>query len=127
MENATLKVNGNAIFINGANTPWNNWNDFGGSYNSGWYDNEFSRIKNAGGNATRIWITCIGEVGINIDSSGYVSGATQAHWDNLADMFQLAQKNQIYILACRGVHYSIFVPGLLPLSIITVMFLLLSE
>jgi hypothetical protein len=99
VENDSLKVNGNTIFINGANTPWNNWNDFGGSYDHDWWDNEFSRIKNAGGNATRIWITCSGEVGINIDSSGYVSGATQAHWDDLADMFQLARSNQIYILA----------------------------
>ncbi|MBN2441192.1 MAG: dockerin type I repeat-containing protein [Spirochaetales bacterium] len=99
VENATLKVNGNPIFINGANTPWDNWNDFGGSYDHNWWNTEFGRIKNAGGNATRIWITCSGEVGINIDSSGYISGATQAHWDNLADLFQLAQANQIYILA----------------------------
>ncbi|MBN1697229.1 MAG: dockerin type I repeat-containing protein [Spirochaetales bacterium] len=99
VENAAFKVNGNPVFINGANTPWNNWNDFGGSYNSSWWDNEFKRIKNAGGNATRIWITCSGEVGINIDSSGRVSGATQDHWDDLADMFQLARSNQIYILA----------------------------
>lgn len=99
VENATLKVNGNPIFINGANTPWDNWNDFGGSYDSNWWNTEFGRIKNAGGNATRIWITCSGEVGINIDSSGYVSGATQAHWDDLEDMFRLARENQIYILA----------------------------
>jgi len=99
VEDATLKVNGMPIFINGANTPWDNWNDFGGNYDSTWWDNEFSRMKATGGNATRIWITCSGEVAVNIDSTGYVSGATQEHWDDLADMFSLAQANQIYILA----------------------------
>ncbi len=99
VENATLKANGQPIFINGANTPWDNWNDFGGSYDSAWWNTEFGRIKAAGGNATRIWITCSGETAVNIDTAGHVSGATQAHWDNLADMFSLAQSNKIYVLA----------------------------
>jgi hypothetical protein len=99
VENAQLKVNGQRIVLNGGNTPWNNWNDFGGSYNGSWWSDEFGRIKAAGGNCTRIWITCSGEVGINIDTNGFVSGATQAHWDNLADMFQRAQANKIYVLA----------------------------
>ena len=46
-------IDGKEIFMNGANTPWNNWNDFGGSYVSTWWDSEFQRIKNAGGNSTR--------------------------------------------------------------------------
>jgi hypothetical protein len=98
VESATLKANGEPIFINGANTPWDNWSDFGGNYNSAWWNAEFARIKAAGGNATRIWMTCSGETAINIDATGYVSGATQAHWDNLADLFSLAQANKIYVL-----------------------------
>lgn len=99
VENATLKVGGKPIFLTGGNTPWNNWNDFGGSYNSSWWDAEFARIKAAGGNCTRVWITCSGEVGINIDTTGLVSGATTQHWANLDDYFALAQKNKIYVLA----------------------------
>jgi len=99
VENATLKVNGQQIVLMGGNTPWNNWNDFGGSYNSAWWNDEFARIKAAGGNCTRIWITCSGEVGITINSSGAVSGATQKHWDDLASLFQTAQANKIYVLA----------------------------
>lgn len=41
-------VEGKEIFMNGANTPWNNWNDFGGNYKSAWWDAEFKRIKNSG-------------------------------------------------------------------------------
>jgi len=43
-------VNGKEIVMNGANTPWNKWNDFGGDYTSSWWDAEFNKIKNAGGN-----------------------------------------------------------------------------
>jgi hypothetical protein len=92
-------VDGKEIFMNGANTPWNNWNDFGGSYVSTFWDSEFQRIKNAGGNSTRIWITCNGVVGVNISDDGTVTGATPAFWSNLDDMFRLAQRNKIYIKA----------------------------
>lgn len=92
-------VDGNEIFMNGANTPWNKWNDFGGGYKSSWWDAEFQRIKTAGGNSTRIWISCSGEVGLTISTDGTVTGATNAFWSNLDDMFQLARKNKIYIKA----------------------------
>lgn len=92
-------VDGKEIFMNGANTPWNHWNDFGGSYSSTWWDNEFQRIKKAGGNSTRIWITCNGTVGVNISTDGTVTGMTSAFWSNVDDMFRLAKKNKIYIKA----------------------------
>ena len=92
-------VNGEEIFMNGVNTPWHNWNDFGGNYDPSFWDNEFQRIKEAGGNCARIWISCDGEVGITIDSTGFVSGATDAHWRDLDDLFDLAQTHQIYIMA----------------------------
>ncbi len=92
-------VDGKEIFMNGANTPWNNWNDFGGNYKSSWWDAEFQRIKNAGGNSTRIWISCSGEVGLTISADGTVTGATNAFWSNVDDLFRLAKKNKIYIKA----------------------------
>src|SRR5665647_1079815 len=92
-------VDGKEIFMNGANTPWNNWNDFGGNYKSAWWDAEFKRIKVAGGNSTRIWISCSGEVGLIISADGTVTGATNAFWSNLDDLFLLAKKNKIYIKA----------------------------
>lgn len=87
------------IIMNGANTPWNRWNDFGGSYSSAWWDNEFKKIKDAGGNSTRIWISCNGDVGLKISNDGMVTGATTVFWSNLDDMFSLAEKNKIYIKA----------------------------
>jgi hypothetical protein len=92
-------VGNHEIFMNGANTPWDNWNDFGGNYQSSWWDSEFKRIKDAGGNSTRIWISCNGDVGLTISSDGTVTGVTEAFWNDLDDMFLLAQKNKIYIKA----------------------------
>lgn len=88
---------GQRIWINGGNTPWDNWNDFGGSYDSSWWNNEFAQLKANGINATRVWIICNGETGVNIDNSGYVSGATSAFWSDLDSLFQLAQNNHIYL------------------------------
>ena len=84
-------VDGKEIIMNGANTPWNKWNDFGGNYTSSWWDAEFQKIKAAGGNSTRIWISCNGEVGLMISADGMVTGATTAFWSNLDDMFRLAR------------------------------------
>ena len=99
--------NGKEIFINGVNTPWDNWNDFGSElsvqgyeYNRSFWNNEFQRIKAHGGNSTRIWITCDGEVGFTYSEDGKtVKGATAKHWQNLEDLFELARQNQIYINA----------------------------
>jgi len=99
IEGNTFIVYDKEIFINGVNTPWDNWNDFGGNYDHDFWNTEFQEIRQAGGNASRIWITCNGDVGIDISETGLVSGATQDHWEDLDDMFALASENQVYIMA----------------------------
>ncbi|MFZ6028985.1 MAG: cellulase family glycosylhydrolase [Chloroflexota bacterium] len=97
--NGQFVAGGSRIWINGANTPWNAWNDFGGNYNAGWWSNHFQALHDNGINAIRVWITCSGEVGINISDAGYVSGATEKHWQDLDSFFQIAQEKQIYVMA----------------------------
>jgi len=98
--NKEFTVDGKRIWINGTNTPWDNWNDFGGSYNSQWWDNEFARLRKAGINATRIWINCNNENNaITIDANGNVSGASEKHWADVANLLELAKKHKIYIMA----------------------------
>ncbi|REE81511.1 cadherin-like protein [Paenibacillus taihuensis] len=87
------------IWFNGANTPWDNWNDFGGDFDYSFWDTHFGQLHDNGVNATRVWITSNGEVGIDIDESGHVSGATAAHWNDLDSLFYLAQKHGVYIMA----------------------------
>jgi hypothetical protein len=102
--NNEFRVDGKRIWINGANTPWNKWNDFGGTgwmaYDNAWWDNEFARLHAAGINATRIWINCDnGNNAINIDTNGNVSGADSKHWQDVDRLFELAEKHKIYIMA----------------------------
>ena len=99
VEGNEFRAYGREIFMNGVNTPWDDWNDFGGDYDHDFWDSEFRKIRQAGGNASRIWITCNGDVGINISPEGLVSGATRSHWEDLDDMFALAAKHQVYIMA----------------------------
>ena len=95
----TFRVSGKEIFMNGVNTPWDNWNDFGGDYDHNFWNTEFQEIRQAGGNASRIWISCNGDVGIDISETGLVSGASEDHWKDLDDMFALAAEHQVYIMA----------------------------
>lgn len=94
-----LMLCGQELFINGANTPWNNWNDFGGTYDSAFWSQHYAALRGAGVNASRVWITCSGEVGIQIADDGTVSGATEEHWAHLDDFFGIARQQGIYVMA----------------------------
>lgn len=98
-EGTKFMVGENEIWISGANVPWDNWNDFGGSIDGTFWDEEFSELHDKGINAVRVWITCDGTVGIDIDENGYVSGATDMHWSALNLLFALAKRHHIYIMA----------------------------
>lgn len=92
-------VNGQRIWLNGANTPWISWNDFGGKFDAAKWDAEFAALAANGINATRIWITCNGAGAINISDDGIVSGATDAHWRDLDTLFDIARRHRVYIKA----------------------------
>jgi hypothetical protein len=100
--NKKFVVNGNAscpIYFNGANTPWESWNDFGGNYSSTKWGQDLVDLKNKGINSTRIWFSCNGAGQPSIASDGTVSVPTAAFWANCDDLFKQAQTNGIYIYA----------------------------
>lgn len=99
VEGDKFKVDGKDLWINGTNTPWHKWNDFGGDFDSNWWNSHFALLSSLGINAVRIWISCDGQVGINIDNKGYVSGASDLYWQHLDELFELAQKHKLYIMA----------------------------
>lgn len=94
-----LMADGSRIYLNGANTPWNSWNEFGGTYDSAWWSAEFARMKAKGINSTRIWFSCDGTVQPTIDGSGVVTSVTAQFWSNVDDLMAIAQANQIYVMA----------------------------
>jgi hypothetical protein len=100
-----FNVCGRPIYMNGANTPWHRWNEFGGSMETGgvfdqtWWNDHYADLHEAGVNSSRVWITCSGEAGIDIDADGVVHGATDDHWADLDSFFAIAQENEIYVMA----------------------------
>jgi hypothetical protein len=94
-----FRVNGSRIWLNGTNTPWNKWNDFGGGFDTGWWDNEFRQLEDLHINCTRVWITCDGNnAGINIDNDGYISGVNALFWLHVDRLMEIAQERQIYTM-----------------------------
>ena len=91
--------NGAIVYLVGANTPWDNWNDFGGNYNPDFWDKEFEKLHATGINSSRIWISCDGAGQPQFDTLGEIIPPTQAFWNHMDDMMAKAQKHQIYIMA----------------------------
>lgn len=105
-KNAHISIEGNAfvcngteIYLNGANTPWDKWNDFGGEYDSVFWEQEMKNLADNGMNSTRIWISCDGEEQPFIAENGRCEKPTEAFWNNLDHMLFHAEKNGIYIMA----------------------------
>ena len=100
--NKKFVVNANTscpIYFNGANTPWESWNDFGGSYNQTKWAQDMVDLKNKGINAARIWFSCNGSGQPSIATDGTVSAPTAAFWANCDHLFAQAQANGVYIQA----------------------------
>ena len=92
-------LSGKEIWLNGMNAPWQSWDDFGGSYKAQYWEEVFSMMHEDGFNSCRIWINCSGDKAIDIDENGYVSGASEKHWQDLDSLFSLAAENEIYVMA----------------------------
>lgn len=93
-------VNGNELWINGVNTPWDNWNDFGSSnFDPDFWDSHFAELEKAGVNASRVWINCSSMHGVRLKSTGEVKEVTEKHWQDVDTLMQIAEKHHIYIMA----------------------------
>jgi len=89
----------NQIFMLGANTPWNNWNEFGQNFNYNWWNNHFKAMHDSGLNCTRVWISCSGDnPSPGIDATGKIQEPTSQFWTHLESLFQIAENNEIYLM-----------------------------
>ncbi len=98
IEGTKFTVNGQELWINGCNTPWQNWNDFVGRMDEGFWDRELARLASDNINCTRIWINCNGEGVVQLDDSGAIRGVNSAHWSDLDKLFALAEKHHVYLM-----------------------------
>ncbi len=89
---------GDRIWFNGANTPWHHWNDFGGHFDSGWWDTHYRTLKDLGINCSRIWFSCDGKGAVLTDSTG-VTGVSETFFRDCDSLFDIARRNGIYVIA----------------------------
>ncbi len=99
IEGKRFLVEGKEVWLNGVNTPWYHWDEFGSKFDAVYWDKHYAMLHEAGINTSRVWITCSGDVGIEFEENGFVKGATQQHWEDVEKLFQIAEKNEIYIMA----------------------------
>ena len=99
IEDGVFKADGEKIWMNGMNTPWHKWDDFGGGYDADWWREVFGAMHADGMNCARVWLTCTGTVGFVFDDNGIITGMTDKFWEDLDSLFEIARENQIYIMA----------------------------
>ena len=87
---------GQRIWMNGVNTPWNKWNDFGGDFDRDWWDNHFKTLKNSGINCSRIWISCDGNGAVKTNAFG-VTELSPTFFRDCDTLFAIAGRYGIYI------------------------------
>src|SRR5688572_15942705 len=94
-----FRVGTKRIWLNGANTPWDNWNDFGGNFDASFWDTHFQQLKDNGINSTRVWITCSPEnQAILINDAGFVSGVSSLFWTHVDQLMNIARNKKVYVM-----------------------------
>ena len=99
IEDAHFQAGGKRLWLCGANTPWDNWNDFGHDFDAAFWDEHFAALHDAGINSSRVWILCSGDYGIQFDENGTVTGMTEQFWNDTDQLLSIAAKHKIYIMA----------------------------
>lgn len=92
-------VNGKELWINGVNTPWEYWNEFGSqSFDESFWDSHFSDLHDIGINAVRVWLNCNSMVSISLKTTGELKSVSEKHWQDVDKLFEIAEKHQIYLM-----------------------------
>lgn len=99
VSNGHFVLNGKRVWLSGANTPWNKWNDFGHRFDARWWDSHFRELQANGILATRVWVSCDGDnASPGINSQGYVSAPTAQFWADVDKLFSIARQRKVYLM-----------------------------
>lgn len=99
VDGTKFMVDGKELWINGVNTPWQNWNEFGSdAFDPDAWNSHFADLHDIGVNAVRVWVNCNSMVSIKLKSTGEVREVTEKHWQDVDKLFEIAEKHQIYLM-----------------------------
>ena len=98
IDGTKFMVDGNELWINGVNTPWQVWNDFCGNMDEASWESTFALLKQDNINCTRIWVNCNGTGVVRVDDKGKVYNINEDHWTDLDKLFALAEKYEVYVM-----------------------------
>ncbi len=91
---------GDPVWLNGINTAWMHWNDFGGDrFDAVLWDAEFRRYAEAGINCARVWLDCDGEVAVAFDRAGFIVGPAPTFLADVEALLGIAERHGVYVLA----------------------------
>ena len=99
VEGTKFMLDGKEWWINGVNTPWIDWNEFGGTINEEKWDATFAQLAKDNINCTRIWINCSGESIMRLKTTVEPQAVNVVHWTNVDKLFAMAAKHGVYIMA----------------------------
>ncbi len=94
-----FQVNGKPLWLCGTNTPWDNWDDIGGTFDADFWREHFAALHEAGINSSRVWILCSGDAGIRFGEDGSVTGMSDKFWNHADQLMAIAAEQEIYIMA----------------------------
>ena len=92
-------VDGKQLWLCGTNTPWDNWDDIGGTFDADFWRSHFAALHEAGINSSRVWFLCSGDAGIYFGDDGAVTGMSDKFWNHADQLMAIAAEEKIYIMA----------------------------
>ena len=96
----TLTYNGKEYFLNGANIPWNNYNnDFATGYDSTFFETAFTKFEAYGINCARFWLHTDGGRSPLFDTAtGGVTGLPPGFFPAMDDLFARAERHNLMLI-----------------------------
>lgn len=98
VEGTKFMVDGKELYINGVNTPWEKWNEFGSNFDPTFWEQHFADLHDIGVNAVRVWLNCDSMISIKLKEDGTVREVIEKHWQDVDKLFEIAEANQIYLM-----------------------------
>lgn len=99
VDGTKFTVDGKELWINGVNTPWQHWNEFGtDNFEPEFWDSHFADLHEIGINSVRVWVNCTSMVSISLKTTGEVKSVSEKHWQDVDKLFEIAEKHQIYLM-----------------------------